>query len=111
MKSIFLCIIGIYTIFLPSISFASTAKAFHYSHQVKISNNVSSNWFTEIVEIEEDDLPQFEFKNPILKQNTNKNGSFNSQELYKHSLKRVLYQNNLLHQPSPLFILHQFFSI
>ncbi len=111
MKSIFLFIIGIYTVFLPSISFASTAKAFHYSHQVEISTNVSSNGVSEIVEIEEDDLLEFEFKNTSLKKNCFNSSFFISQEVFKHALKRVLCQNNLINQTSPLFILHQVFSI
>ena len=111
MKSIFFCIICIYTFFLPSISFATSAKDFHYSHQVTFSKNLTHNWFTDIVEIEEDDFHEFEFKNSTYRQNPKFNSFSFSKKGINHSLKRILDQNKLLYHSSPLFILHQVFSI
>ena len=111
MKSILFFIICIYTFFLPAISFASSAKAIHDSQQVKRFKNVSNNGFSEIVEIEEDDFLEFEFKNSTYKQKSKFNSFAFPQKGLNHSLKRMLSQNRLLYQSSPLFILHQVFSI
>lgn len=111
MKSIFFCIICIYTFFLPFISFASTSKAISHFHQIHLSQSLSTNGYSEIVEIEEDDLQAFEFKNCWFKQNNKNNVFLNSQKDLDQSLKTVLCHNNLFYPIYPLFILHQVFSI
>ncbi len=111
MKSILYCIIFIYTCSVTSISFAFTAKAYQHCNRIESSKNISFDSCAQIIEIEEDDLPEFEFKNYSTNQNASYKSFFLFQELNNHFLKRVRRQNDFLIKHAELFIFYQIFRI